>query len=261
MIAETTVLLCVYRGTNPSHFKECLISIKHQNVRSFSVLVVLDGMVEPELFTILSEFETVFDLKILQLDENQGLAIALNHGIQEVTTKYVTRIDCDDVMQPDRLLVQLQYLEAHPEVSVVGSNVNIINSKSGVIERKRIVPDKPERSLSAKFITPMNHPSVTFRVADVISVGGYPIFRKAQDRALWCTLMKNGYILRNQSEYLTNMRNSGKKSRAWSYLKYELQVARYLYSIKFLTLFQLFLNVLLLSCHRTYNEFIIRMKK
>ena len=261
MISETTVLLCVYSGTNPIHFEECLISIKHQDISSFSVLVVLDGVVAPEIFTILAEFETVFDLKILQLDENQGLAVALNHGIQEVTTNYVTRIDCDDVMQTDRLSVQLKYLKAHPEVSVVGSNVNVINPKSGVIERKRIVPEKPERALSAKYITPMNHPSVTFRVSDVIAVGGYPIFRKAQDRALWCTLMQNGYVLRNQTEYLTNMKNSGKESRSWSYLKYELQVVRYLYSIKFLTLFQFFLNALLLSCHRTYNEFIMRMKK
>ena len=260
MLADTTVIISVYSGTNPHNLKDCLESIKRQENCQFYVLIVMDGLVSPEIKDVLREFTTFKELNVVEIVENQGLALALNYGLKEIKTKYVTRIDCDDTMRSDRLSVQLQYLRDHPEVSAVGSYVNVINPVNHSLIRKRVVPEKPETALSSKYLTPMNHPSVTFRLSDVISVGGYPNFRKAQDRALWCTLMQNGYILRNQKQYLTTMKHSGKKARAWSYLWYEIQVANYLYSIKFLTLFQFIANVVLLSCHRTCNEILIRLK-
>ena len=260
MLNDTTVLICIHYGTSALNFKECLESIKQQNSCQFRVLIVMDGLVTPETVEVLKEFSSFLELDVITLHENHGLALALNRGLKEIKTEYVTRIDCDDIMRADRLSVQLNYLKDHPDVSVVGSHVHVVNPENHAIERKRVVPERPEKALLSKYKTPMNHPSVTFRLSDILAVGGYPNFRKAQDRALWCTLMQHGYILRNQNDYLTIMKNSGKKARAWSYLLYELQVVKYLYSIKFLTSFELLVNVALLTCHRTYNEIISRAK-
>lgn len=260
MQPDTTVLISICDGTSALNLKECLDSISLQHSCRFCVLIVADGVVFPEIDGVLQKYVSLLELDVLTLDKNHGLAFALNQGLKEINTEYVTRIDCDDIMRADRLSSQILYLKAHPDVSAVGSHVRVVNPGSNSFKRNRVVPEKPEKSTYSKYLNPMNHPSVTFRLSDILAVGGYPEFRKAQDRALWCTLMQNGYTLRNQNDYLTTMKCSGKKARAWSYLQYEIQVARYLYSIKFLTRFQLLANIFLLTCHRTFNEIITMVK-
>ena len=260
MKAETTVLISICDDTSALNLKECLGSICLQHSCRFCILIVADGVISPEVDAVLQKYMNLLELDILALDKNYGLAFALNEGLKKINTEYVTRIDCDDIMQADRLSLQMRYLKAHPDVSAVGSHVRVVNPASNSFERNRIVPEKPEKAISSKYLNPMNHPSVTFRLSDILAVGGYPEFRKAQDRALWCKLMQHGYTLRNQNDYLTIMKSSGKKARAWSYLRYEIQVAKYLYSIKFLTTFQLLANIMLLTLHRTFNEIITRVK-
>jgi glycosyltransferase involved in cell wall biosynthesis len=58
---------------------------------------------------------------------NTGVAEALNRGLQETRgTPFVARMDADDLCAPDRLVRQVQFLEAHPHVAAVGSNVQVV---------------------------------------------------------------------------------------------------------------------------------------
>jgi glycosyltransferase involved in cell wall biosynthesis len=252
--ADITVLICVHLDSKAELLRLCLKSVSAQSYRFFKVLLVLDGEVTGELHAVIGLYKTKIPIRIIQLDTNSGLAVALNAGLKSVDTKYVARIDCDDIMQQDRLKKQKEYLDTYSFISAIGSAVDIVSIKSNKTVRVREVPQKPENTLKSKFISPMNHPSVTFRLDDVLAVGGYPLFRKVQDRALWGTLMMKGYTLRNSDEKLTTMHYRGKSARSFNYLRYELKVVNYLYKIKYLNSFQMILNYVALVVKRSVQQ-------
>ena len=55
----------------------------------------------------------------------KGLVPALNHGIKQINTPYVARMDGDDIADPRRLLTQLEYLLDRPEIDIVGAQVEM----------------------------------------------------------------------------------------------------------------------------------------
>ena len=44
----------------------------------------------------------------------------LNHGIEMAQGKYIARMDHDDLMMPERLQTQYEFMEKHPEISACG---------------------------------------------------------------------------------------------------------------------------------------------
>lgn len=54
--------------------------------------------------------------------ENRGPGAARNAGIQLASGKYVVFLDADDELLPQKMEIQVAYLDSHPEVDVVYSN-------------------------------------------------------------------------------------------------------------------------------------------
>ena len=53
-------------------------------------------------------------------------ARAVNAGLAEIHSRYVARMDADDLSHPDRLEKQMDFLARHPKVRVVGSHAHTI---------------------------------------------------------------------------------------------------------------------------------------
>lgn len=70
-------------------------------------------------------------LKVLILPKNSGFANALNAGLLLSDAKYVLRIDPDDLVHPNRIEMQFNYLENNPGVDVVGSQATYFHSENG----------------------------------------------------------------------------------------------------------------------------------
>ena len=65
--------------------------------------------------------------------EHQGVIKAINFGISQAKAEIVTFLGSDDWLKPDHLEVNLNYLEAQPEVDLVHSNALVLGD--------RMVPD------------------------------------------------------------------------------------------------------------------------
>ena len=102
------------------YVRKAVQSILDQTLANWQCVIVNDGSTDGT-----REFlSTVHDDRFLILDQaNAGISAAVNRGIEHCTARYIARMDADDIALPTRLAEQVAYLDAHPRVAVVGSQV------------------------------------------------------------------------------------------------------------------------------------------
>ncbi|WP_174589763.1 glycosyltransferase [Methanocella conradii] len=180
-----TVLMSVYNGER--YLREAVDSIIAQTYEDFEFLIVNDGSTDSSI-EVLQSYEDP-RIRIINNDVNIGLTKSLNRGVQLARGRYIARMDADDVSSPDRLEKEVQFLDAHPDVGLVGSNVKVIDDDG----RDVGVMTYPETSGHIKwymlFFNPMVHPTLLIRREVFERVGGYNEgIRYAQDYELLCRL-------------------------------------------------------------------------
>ena len=122
-----------------------------------------------------------------------GIVPALNLGLENITSEFVARMDEDDLMMPDRLELQCQYMQKNSEVLVIGGQLQLIDAEGNAIGfayyRRRI----SKSSVSTFETSPIAHPAAMFRRRAVESIGGYRNFLP-EDWDLWVRLSEYGPI-------------------------------------------------------------------
>jgi glycosyltransferase involved in cell wall biosynthesis len=180
----------------PCHSLEYL----HQSIKSieeqtlsadeFEILLVADRIDSREASLVLEKFKV--NCRIIE-SQAPGIVEALNLGLRNITSKYVARMDEDDLMMPNRLEQQLNYLEYNENVLAVGGQIYFIDDQGVRIGRdfhRKKIELKDSHLLTA---SPIAHPAVMFRVASVAKVGGYRDFLP-EDWDLWVRLREIGQI-------------------------------------------------------------------
>jgi hypothetical protein len=226
--AKVSLLMSLYWRESPTNLAAALDSVLASVHQPEEVIMVVDGPIGAELQAVLNRFADLLPLRAVYLERNVGLAQALNLGLQHCRATYVARFDTDDLMLPPRLALQIEFLDSHRLVSAVGSQVEEFDHETGAVIGERRVPcEQAEIAIFARIRNPMNHPSVMFRRADVIAVGGYPAVPHAEDYALWLRLLAAGHHLANLPHVLVRMRSGvaqmGRR-RGFSYIVAELQL-------------------------------------
>lgn len=81
---------------------------------------------------IIAEYADQHDwIQPIYFAENRGVAHATNAAIDEVSTSLVLRIDTDDMLMPERISAQAEFMHAHPEVDVLGGNCTYFDGATG----------------------------------------------------------------------------------------------------------------------------------
>ena len=134
---KVSVLMCVYN--RETYLQQAIDSILAQTFRDFEFVIVNDGSIDNS-WQILNEYSEK-DSRIVLIDnkKNIGLEKSLNKGLAATKGEYVARQDADDISLPNRLQLQVDYLENHPEIGALGSSIEFINSQ-GLVTGKPIVP-------------------------------------------------------------------------------------------------------------------------
>lgn len=184
--------------------RKAIDSILGQTFADFELILVEDGSTD-NTRAILTDYARR-DSRVVLVENgcNKGLVYSLNRGLAMARGEYIARMDADDVSLPERLALQLRYMEQHPEVGVLGTNVVYIDADGRAMHGGRPRP-KDRQSLSPDVIKwtllwrcPIYHPTVMVRRA-VFEQTGYTYdsdFRDAEDRELWARLSKYTVIAR-----------------------------------------------------------------
>ena len=133
-------------------------SILAQTVRDLELVVVDDGSRDetPTLLATLDDSRLV----VVRNEEPTGLASALNLGFERARSRYIARMDADDVALPRRLELQLARLHAAPAVAVVGTSVAELDATDRVGAIHLLPSGVAVTRWRSLFGTPFFHPSV-----------------------------------------------------------------------------------------------------
>ena len=112
-----TVLLPVYNAEK--YLQEAIESILNQTFQDFELLIINDGSTDDSLRVIKSYKD--HRIRLLNLEQNLGLVKALNIGLSEVRSEYIIRADADDICLPNRIEVQVAFMQQNPLVGACGS--------------------------------------------------------------------------------------------------------------------------------------------
>lgn len=203
---RVTVVMSTYN--DEQHLEECLQSLANQTYPYFVVKLADDGSTDRTLDIIdkWCRSDSRFQLAVRHRS-NQGLTVSLNELLRHVDTELIARMDADDYAMPHRIARQVEYMDNHDDVSVVGSWAIDVDGH-GQEGALRKVPKSHEDIVRMILrVNPLIHPSVMFRREAIVKLGGYnEQYRYAQDYALWYRCIAGGLRLANIPEPLIRYR-------------------------------------------------------
>ena len=120
-----SVLMSIYIKEKPEYARACFESLERQTVKANEWVIVEDGPLTLELYSLLDEYEKKYPeiIKRVPLKENQGLGLALREGVLHCSNELVARMDTDDICREDRFELQLKEFEKNPELDICGSHI------------------------------------------------------------------------------------------------------------------------------------------
>lgn len=123
----------------------------------------------------------------------RGIVPALNTGLfsivgGEETFDYIARLDADDRWHPNKLKAQLDFLEANPDVHVLGTQIRRCDTSGNPLEQQVRYPTS-DKEIKDRMVSGDNsicHPSVMFRTEVLLRTGVYDsTYPIAEDYHLW----------------------------------------------------------------------------
>lgn len=111
-------------------------SILKQTYSNFELIIIDDGSTDKSK-AVINSFKDE-RIRFFHFNQNLGIASRLNEIINIAKGKYFARMDADDIMFPDRLTIQVQFLEQNPEFDVIGSEAVVIDDDNQVRGLRRI---------------------------------------------------------------------------------------------------------------------------
>jgi glycosyltransferase involved in cell wall biosynthesis len=132
MTPAVSVLMPVRNGT--AYLPESVASIQSQDFPSFELLIIDDGSTDATS-ALLASFAAA-DPRIRVFHQPpQGIVAALNTGIAHAHAPYLARLDADDRARPGRLGRQVAFMAAHPEIGLLGTAAQVIDSAGNAVGR------------------------------------------------------------------------------------------------------------------------------
>jgi glycosyltransferase involved in cell wall biosynthesis len=163
--------------------REAVESVLGQTMGDLELIVIDDGSTDGTPAIL----ESFGDPRLhVERRGRGGLTSALNRALTLARAPFLARLDADDIAVPERLARQRAFLDAHPDVGLLGSAAREVDPSGRDIRTVR--PPTDDAALRRALIrsNPFVHSSMMMRRAAVDLVKGYdPSFPVAQDYDLW----------------------------------------------------------------------------
>jgi len=207
--------MTVFNGS--VYLKEAIDSVLNQTYRSFEFLIIDDCSTDNSRELIKSYKDS--RIRLIENKSNIGLTRSLNFGLKQANSKYIARLDQDDIAMENRIDRQISYLKQHPHIVLLGTWCQFIDEMGNPIAH--FSPPTTHQEIVDTFIfyNSFMHSSVMFNRDSVLSVGGYPEdFSYSQDNALWLHL-SNLYQVAILPENLVQLRKHSNQTSSLPNMK------------------------------------------
>lgn len=161
---KVSVIISIYKNDNPVYFKEALDSILAQTygIENINIYQAVDGNISDELEAVLDNYSPYFH-KIIRIDNNEGLANALNELIRSLENEeYIFRMDSDDISRPTRFESQVSFMDTYKNIGICGMAISEFYEDGNSMIRS--YPTDHDSLLGNMLkASPFAHPTVCFR--------------------------------------------------------------------------------------------------
>lgn len=194
--------------------REALGSVKAQTFTDWELLAVDDRSSDGSAEIVADFAATEPRVRCLKNDSGPGVVGASETAGRAAAAgcEWLARMDSDDISHPERLERQWQMTLDHPELDVIGSQVEILSPLGdGMAKHVAWVNSlkTPRAIADARFIeNPLVHPSALMRRAAIRAAGGYREVPWAEDHDLWLRLLEAGAVFGKAEETLLQWRDS-----------------------------------------------------
>ena len=194
--ASVSVVIPAYNCAR--YVAEAVESVLNQSCRPLEIIVVDDGS-KDNTTEILKTFE---DRIVYIYQENAGEPAARNTGIRRAQGEFIAFLDADDLWLPDKLNLQMNYFDNHPEVALVYSDMKFFDETGIVHEsvKEWLKMSPPSGHIFPQLFTEtlFGSGTVIFRKACVDRVGFFDeLFLVGSDYEMWLRMARHfqfGYV-------------------------------------------------------------------
>lgn len=202
-----TVIIASYN--HGPYIEECILSVLAQTYPNIELLVIDDGSKDDSVERI-QRLQAIhgFDFKVQQ---NQGLTHTVNGAIARAKGLLIAPFGSDDVMMPDRIAIQVEYMADKPEVGICAGNIELIDASGQLFPEKRQRRDVPFRRidfddmlLERKPYPPA--PTLLIRREALEKVGGFDPEIRLEDLYIELKITRAGYFIDGLSVVMARYR-------------------------------------------------------
>ncbi len=177
-----SVVMPVFNGER--FLREAVESVLAQSFTDFEFIIIDDGSTDGTAAMLDSYARSDPRVRVYH-QENKGLVESLNRGCGLAQGKYLAIMHADDLAVRNRLRWQIEFMERHADIGVVGGAAETIDSTGRALTCLHPPLDDEDIKNALLHYNPMAHPTVVMRKETFVSVGGYRRFFPAEDYDMW----------------------------------------------------------------------------
>jgi glycosyltransferase involved in cell wall biosynthesis len=192
--ASISVIIPCYRCSET--IERAVDSIAQQTLLPSEVFLIEDasndnGKTLQFLYLLQKKFQDKFKIEVIPLATNSGPGTARNAGWDKATSRYIAFLDADDAWHPQKLEMQFNWMEAHPEVSLTGHLTKIFDQRDLLLN---FLNQIEELEINRKQLLISNRfPTRSVMLRRGLSQRFEPGKRQAEDFLLWLNIVLNGH--------------------------------------------------------------------
>lgn len=204
---KISVIMGIYNCA--STLEEALNSLLSQTYQDFEVIMCDDGSSDNTI-AVAEKYCQRYPNRFLLLKNeiNLGLNKTLNKCLKQASGEYIARMDGDDISLPTRFEKEVNFLDNHPDFSIVATKMIYFDEKGDWGVSNSI--EYPQISDFNKHSPFFCHATCMIRKNAFLDVKGYsedPRTLRFEDCHLWYKLYAKGYKGYNIQEPLYKMRD------------------------------------------------------
>lgn len=167
--------------------KDTMNSIQAQTYLNWEWILVDDASSDQSVLLIEQAMKEDSRIRLIKLSYNQGAAVARNTGLEQALGDYIAFIDSDDYWLPDKLMLQLTFMQKY-QYSFTYTAIALVNESGEILKEKVPIPEFLD------YHTLLKNTAIACSTVmiDRTKTGDFrmPLVRKGQDTATWLMLLR-----------------------------------------------------------------------
>jgi alpha-1,3-rhamnosyltransferase len=150
-MSKSTVNICIVTYNQEALVRDTLYSVFNQSYENINKIIIADDGSDDETPDIIKEYALNNPtIKPVLAKENKGITYNMNRALKHADGDYISFLDGDDQMYPEKIEKQVRYLDANPDLAGCAHDMDVYDSCKGemlgkfseVISFKNKIEDK-----------------------------------------------------------------------------------------------------------------------